>query len=42
MASNDMRCREWEVGKKFTRSAVPVGKYGSTRVKEPMNILGNW
>ncbi len=25
-----------------TLSAVPVGKYGSTRVKEPTNMRGSW
>ena len=25
-----------------TRSAVPVGKYGRTRVKEPTNMRGSW
>ncbi len=27
---------------RLTLSAVPVGKYGSTRVKEPMNMRGSW
>ena len=25
-----------------TRSAVPVGKYGSTSVKDPTNMRGSW
>ena len=30
------------VEEEHTRSAVPVGKYGSTSVKDPTNMRGSW